>query len=141
MIKEEYSINEVATMTGLTTRTIRNYLSAGQIKAGKKDGKWVFSADDFYALLDNPFVEGAIKIKDTIPVMDFLKDEKKKEDSVCLIIDRKVSIKETEALCEKICELQKIDNQTNLRLFKKDDRIRIVLSGSEASVKKIYLEI
>lgn len=42
-----YTINEVATMTGLTTRTIRNYLKSGLINGQKVNGVWLFSSEDF----------------------------------------------------------------------------------------------
>lgn len=47
MIKDNYSIEEVSMMSGLTTRTIRNYLKEGLVQAAKEDGKWVFTVDEF----------------------------------------------------------------------------------------------
>lgn len=43
MKKDRYTISEIAKMSGLTTRTIRNYLADGQVHGEKRDGKWEFS--------------------------------------------------------------------------------------------------
>lgn len=59
-----YTINEVATMTGLTTRTIRNYLKSGLINGEKINGIWMFSSEDFEAMLNNPAIKPSIQAKD-----------------------------------------------------------------------------
>ena len=45
---ENYTINDIAMMTGLTTRTIRNYIKLGILNGEKEDGVWRFSAEDCY---------------------------------------------------------------------------------------------
>lgn len=137
-MKDSYSITEIATMTGLTTRTLRNYLSDGQITAEKRDGKWIFSAEDFFRLLDSPYVAAAIRAKNNAPVLDFLKNDKKKADSVCMIIDRHVSAEEARELSEKICtELNEAPDVT-FRMEMKEGRMRIILSGEAAPVDRIW---
>lgn len=41
--KEYYTIADIAEMTGLSTRTIRNYIKSGLLSGSKKDRTWIFS--------------------------------------------------------------------------------------------------
>ena len=42
-MEKYYTLNEVAMMTGLNTRTLRNYLKMDVLKGEKIDGIWKFS--------------------------------------------------------------------------------------------------
>lgn len=142
-MKEKYSIDEVSLMSGLTTRTIRNYLKDGQITAEKEDGKWAFSIENFTAMLSNPYVRAAIKVKNNAPVFDFIADDKKDTDSACLIIDRVLDEKNESALIliEKLCEITKNEAGLEMRLDKSDTHLRISLTGKEESVLKIFTAV
>ena len=140
-LKDTYTINEIAQMTGLTTRTIRNYLNDGHVSGEKIDGKWVFTVEDFEAMLENPYVEQAIKAKNNAPVFDFLNADKKSGNSVCMIIDRCISDEEAMQLCYKMSDLVEESKKVEFRLEKKEKNLRIVLAGPEEEVKKIYLEM
>lgn len=141
MIKDKYSIEEVSMMSGLTTRTIRNYLKDGLVYATKEDGKWVFTLNEFTEMLSSSYVSAAIKAKNKAPIFDFLADEKKKNDSVCIVIDRILGEEETVPFISKVCSLQPEAGNVEMRLEKKDDNIRIVLTGPESVVKAIYLQL
>ena len=137
-MKDKYSIDEVSLMSGLTTRTIRNYLKDGQITAEKEDGKWAFSAEDFTGMLSNPYVRAAIKAKNNAPVFDFIADDKKGTDSACLIIDRVLDEKDESALIERLCELAQNEAGLKMRFDKSGTHLRIILTGKEKSVLKIF---
>lgn len=141
MLKDYYSIDEVSQMTGLTTRTIRNYLSSGLITASKVDRKWVFTSEEFEKMVQNSYVSVAIKIKNNTPVLDFLEDDKKDKNSTCIIIDRVGTDEDAIKLCEKICNLIEEGNLVDFRYHKDGDQIRIILTGLECHVKNIYLNI
>ncbi len=86
-MKEAYTLNEVAQMSGLTTRTLRNYLSMGLLK-GQRDSKcWSFTPEEISAFLGHPTVAPAIRAKRNGVVFDFLTDKRKKDKSICLILD------------------------------------------------------
>ncbi len=53
-----YTVEDVAQRTGLTDRTIRNYLKDGRLKGKKIGGQWRFTADDIEALFRTPGEEG-----------------------------------------------------------------------------------
>lgn len=46
-----YTVEDVAKLTGLTTRTIRNYLKDGKLKGKKVGSKWRFSEANVSALI------------------------------------------------------------------------------------------
>ena len=50
-----YTIAEVAKITKLTDRTIRNYLSKGILKGTKLGGQWRFSEKDLQSLYSNDY--------------------------------------------------------------------------------------
>ena len=141
MFKDKYSINEVAMMTGLTTRTIRNYLNEGHILGEKIDGKWFFTIENFVKMLENSYVASAIRAKNNAPVFDFIKADKKTCNSVCLIIDRCVSGDEALRLMDNVCRMIEEYDAVVFRFEKKNDNVRIILTGTEEQVKRIYFEI
>lgn len=48
-----YTVEEIATMTSMTTRTIRNYIKDGLLKGRKIGGQWRFTEEDIKNLMDN----------------------------------------------------------------------------------------
>ena len=44
-MKEFYSINELAVITGFTTRSLRNFIQMEFLKGDKVNGEWQFSTE------------------------------------------------------------------------------------------------
>lgn len=42
---KQYTISELVMMTGLTDRTIRNYIASGILQGDKTDGCWRFTGE------------------------------------------------------------------------------------------------
>lgn len=135
---KRYSINELATMTGLTTRTLRNYISDGFLIGNKKDGVWEFSLKDVEAFINNPAVNKSIVAKNNAVVYDFLADNKKKHSSICTILDLKVQDEEAGQIMTFFCAAA---NETEpgviLKCERKGSNLRVILSGEEECVKNI----
>ena len=73
-MEKYYTLNEVAMMTGLTTRTLRNYLKMNVLKGEKVDGVWKFTEEEFA----EGHIENAILIPDyeiTSKADEILKDK------------------------------------------------------------------
>lgn len=45
-MEKNYTLNELAMITGLTTRTLRNYLKMNILNGEKIDGIWTFTEED-----------------------------------------------------------------------------------------------
>lgn len=89
-MKEFFSIEDAAVMTGLSERTIRRYLAGGQLAGEKADGAWRFTPEQFGAFLAQDMVRQSVQAKANGRIYDFLLTEKRKEDAACLIWDRPV---------------------------------------------------
>lgn len=76
MEEKTYSLHDMAEFTGLTERTLRNYLNQGLLRGEKRDGAWRFTAQQLAELLRNPTVRPSIQAKAASYVYDFLLDEK-----------------------------------------------------------------
>ena len=82
-----YVINHVSMITGLTDRTIRNYIASGVLQGEKINGVWHFTPEQVETFLLVPEVRLSIRSKNKSLVYDFMLDEFKKEDEACIILD------------------------------------------------------
>lgn len=110
-MKEFYTIEGVAAMTHLSTRTIRNYIAAGQLEGEKIDGAWRFTPEQFHAFLRQDMVRQSVRAKENGKVYDFLLTDRRKESAACLIWDWPAEGGEEEArlrerLLEAVSELE-----------------------------------
>jgi len=103
-MKEYYTINEVATMSGLTTRTIRNYIKLGMLEGEKVDGIWQFSADALNSFMQDKSVQSSMQAKKNGIVFDFLADRYKKCNEICTILDFPVSQEEATEIGKFFCD-------------------------------------
>ncbi|MDO5134074.1 MAG: helix-turn-helix domain-containing protein, partial [Eubacteriales bacterium] len=82
-----YNLNQVAMITGLTTRTLRNHLKQGILKGNKIDGNWSFTEEEVETYIGDPGVRQAISAKQHAVIYDFLADPYKKTNRICTIMD------------------------------------------------------
>ena len=99
-----YLISHLTLITGLTDRTIRNYIASGILKGEKINGIWHFTPEEVDAFIKNPAVRPSIIAKNNSLVYDFMLNDSKKEEEACVILDLpKADIKETaEFFCYRI---------------------------------------
>jgi excisionase family DNA binding protein len=83
----KYTISDIAKMTKLTDRTIRNYLAKGNLKGMKMGGQWRFSKNDIYSLFNNDKFEDDMKQKTLQNIVDFFDstDYEKNHNTACCI--------------------------------------------------------
>ena len=67
-----YTVEDIAKMTMLTTRTIRNYLKEGLLKGKRVGGQWRFTKEDIDELFENSQVEQEMRMTRRQEVMDFI---------------------------------------------------------------------
>ena len=96
MEEELYLISHITLITGLSDRTIRNYIASGILKGEKINGIWHFTPEEVDAFIKNPAVRPSIVAKNNSVVYDFMLNDSKKEEETCVILDLpKCDIKET----------------------------------------------
>lgn len=82
-----YNIAAVSMITGLTDRTIRNYISSGLLTGEKINGLWHFTPEQVEVFLADPAVYPSIRAKNNAMVYDFMSDGKKPNHQACIILD------------------------------------------------------
>lgn len=89
MIEKLYTVEDIAKMTGLTGRTIRNYLADGRLRGRKIGSQWRFTESDITALFSAP--EAAAPAADggagSDAVSEFLKPQSRSGVAICSVID------------------------------------------------------
>lgn len=67
-----YTVEDIAGMASLTSRTIRNYLKDGSLKGKKVGGQWRFTMKDIEQLFNNSGFSTEIRNNNKQDVMDFI---------------------------------------------------------------------
>ena len=102
--ERNYTLSDLKIFTGLTDRTLRNYLAMGILLGEKLNGIWHFSAKQVNEFMAHPSVRPSIVAKNNALVYDFLLKKEDTENRCCMVLDlprkmRKIAIK---YFCEKI---------------------------------------
>ena len=134
-----YTLNELATMTGLTTRTLRTYLKTGLLSGEKTDGVWHFSEEDCEAFFSHPSVKPALQAKRSALVYDFLGNRFKWENELCVVLDLLPQAGEAEEVSAFFCMAVSAREGGNLcfTFEQTDGRVRVILTGQEDAVSDI----
>lgn len=82
-----YLIKHLMLSTGLSDRTIRNYIASGVLQGEKINGLWHFSPEQVEAFICHPAVRPSILAKQHSAVYDFLLDDRKTTGEACTILD------------------------------------------------------
>ena len=132
-----YLINHLLLFTGLTDRTIRNYLSSGILQGEKINGIWHFTSEQVEAFICHPAVRPSILAKHHSAVYDFLADNHKSSYETCVIMD--LPGKDKTEVAEYFC--YRISNEDFQSINFSFDGVakvpRIILKGDTAEVLKL----
>ena len=132
-----YNLNDLAMMTGFTTRTLRNYMNQGLLKGEKTDGVWRFTAEDVDRFFAEPFVKEGLRIKRNSVVFDFLADRKKKNARTCAVLDVPAARTKGMEISRFFCDLMNDAEDTMFTFDWDSGMCRIILSGAEDQVAKM----
>ena len=132
-----YDLNELAMMTGFTTRTLRNYLTQGLLKGNKENGVWQFTIEDIESFFAEPYVKEGMRIKRSSLVFDFLADSKKAGGRTCVILDKAVKRKEGDAISAFFCKQMEDASDIAFNYGWDNGHSRVILSGAEDQVARI----
>lgn len=133
-MKDTFSINDVAMMTGLTTRTIRTYISMGFLTGDKADGTWNFTPEQIEAFSQHPAVQPSIRAKRNALVYDFL-GTKPTGDRMCTVLDLPFAeaMKASVFFCQKISEFTP-ESELHFASEHIGKGVRLILRGSPTDV-------
>jgi excisionase family DNA binding protein len=85
-----YTVEDIAQMTSLTSRTIRNYLKNGSLKGQKIGGQWRFTMENIKRLFSNSAFLSDISSHNRQQVLDFVdgvNTDMHGKVQVCAILD------------------------------------------------------
>ena len=136
-MKDQYNINELAMITSLTTRTLRNHLRQGTLTGEKVDGAWVFTPEDIDAFMAQPAVRKSVHANHNAVVFDFLADTLKPQNRSCVILDFAVSVAEGTQISLFFCGQASQSSDIELRCQQTRSGLRVILSGGEQQVSDI----
>lgn len=137
-MKDSFSIDDMALMTGLSTRTIRSYIADGFLEGDKSSGAWQFTSEQADAFLQNKAVRPTLRSKKNAIVYDFLGAPHKERDMMCVVLDlpSDETGRAAALFCKYMCE---IEAKAELRFA--SDRLgktaRVILSGSDSDVMEL----
>ena len=137
-MSEFYSINDLAQMTGLTTRTLRNYINAGALTGEKDEGVWRFSGRDLEAFFADPGAQRAVRAAQKAILYDFLLDERKKSAQICAVID--VPTDEPKRISSFFCEKMKAEafgESIQFAYEREQTQARVTLRGGISDVHRL----
>lgn len=141
MTKEFYSINELSTISGFTTRSLRNFIQMEFLKGEKFNGEWRFSLEQIEDFFSNPNIKEGIKSKTNSVVYNYLLNKPQK-DTICSIVDLNLTPNETKTLSEKICQIINDSNaNVEFKFSAHNGNVRIIIAGEKNFVKQILLLI
>lgn len=135
MTEKNYDLNDLALMSGFTTRTLRNYLNRGYLKGRKINGMWQFTPEEADSFFSDPFVKEGLRIKRNSAVFDFLADVSKKDERSCAVLDIPASLKKGNAVSAFFCEKMNEVNDVQFSFGWNRDVCRVILSGSADAVQ------
>ena len=142
---ETYSIEDLATFTGLTDRTLRSYLKEGRLTGRKEDSAWRFTPEDLEKLFQDEGTRQAVRANRNAIVYDFMLNGGR-EDACCAVRDIPVERDGEEALRVRL--LERVNREGGAVRFAYgygEDRrgqgsARVILAGPTAAVQKILTE-
>jgi len=83
-----YTVENIAQMTGLTSRTIRNYIADGRLRGRKIGSQWRFTEADVEALFSQREISAdTAEASADDPVSSFLVPQTRSGITTCSIID------------------------------------------------------
>lgn len=132
-----YLINHLVLSTGLTDRTIRNYISNGILQGEKINGLWHFTPEQVEAFICHPAVRPSILAKQNSAIYDFLLDDKKENCGICIILD--IPGKSKKDIAEYFCYRISNENFQNIHFsFDGVTKVpRVILKGSAEEVLRL----
>ena len=134
---EKYNLNDLAMMTGFTTRTLRNYLNQGLLEGEKENGVWQFTPEQLDRFFSEPFVKEGLRIKRSSAVFDFLADRDRKTARTCVILDLHADRRKGDAVSAFFCREMREASDLQFSYGWDKGLARVILTGDAEAVAKI----
>lgn len=126
-----YTVKDVATITGFTERTIRNYIRDGRLRGKKIGVQWRFSEDDVKRLFEDEGVSTDITKSNHDRILEFIKGKVEPNKGAIVL---NVPVADKEKLGEKVQQMTELMNKNvdlrfTFQYFDKDGIAQFILIG------------
>ena len=117
IMEKLYTVEDIANMTSLTTRTIRNYLKDGILAGRKIGGQWRFTEEDIKMFMDSGNYQEDFRNKLKQDVLDFIDGVNDFADNIgeiqaCSIVDLYQEEEIVKVKLDKLTEFINSHNET-----------------------------
>ena len=135
MLEEKlYSISDIAKLTKLTDRTIRNYLASGTLKGRKVGGQWRFTQQDVKALFYNDVFADDMLEKSEKNINKYINNEFEfnNHNNACTILNIVIEEKETrKEFFRKVKEIPVDDDKKErVSFIEENGKIKMIIIAS-----------
>lgn len=140
-----YTVADVAEVTGLTSRTIRNYLKDGTLHGKKIGVQWRFTEEDINRLFFEVDTGGHKSVHPAEVISDFLKETEKERRESCFVWD--IPFQEEADINRYIKKLEHILSEEGAdvvfayEIFTEHPLLRVSLSGETEKIEKIAARV
>ena len=126
-MEKTYTMQDVAAMTGLTTRTLRSYQQQGFLRGEKENGIWRFTDEALEGFFQNPAVLPAIRARQHSIVYDFVLQNRKPRDELCAVWDLRTE--DSEAVSAFLCREMERRQGLRFTFLRRGENARVILCG------------
>ncbi len=137
-----YTVEDVAKITGLTTRTIRNYLKDGRLKGLKVGAQWRFTEQNIKDLFEEQGVSDSMKEAKNQLVADFLHEKRAETPRILHHLISLVLRARGQTLCEPVLELVNVlqdKGEIEFSFQYLNGRARFIIMGDPKLVQRVLV--
>lgn len=135
-----YTLQQLSILTGLTTRTLRNYLKAKLLQGSKDMGGWEFTQQQVLEFIHHPSVWPSIQAKHHAIVYDFLAGQDSSQEEMCVLLDRRMGEEEAKEMADFFCNAASRRTHIRFAFSYECGKAGYILKGSEGDVRQIMQE-
>lgn len=133
-----YTLKDLSMITGLTDRTLRNYLNEGILIGEKKDGAWMFTDEQIGDFLMHPFVKPAVKAKRNAILYDYLRADFSDKNTAGVILRLKEDC--SKYVAEFFCDAVNKRQGLKMTFDHNNGENKVILVGDEETVYNVLAE-
>lgn len=133
-----YNLKDLSMITGLTDRTLRNYLNDGILHGEKQNGVWGFTEEQIGAFLEDPYVRPAIQAKRNAVLYDYLRSDLSDKNTACVVLRlrEESSLSVAEFFCNAVNKRQGL----KMTFDHNHGENKVILVGDEETVYEVLAD-
>lgn len=133
-----YNLKDLSLITGLTDRTLRNYLSDGILHGEKREGVWLFTEEQIGAFLEDPYVRPAIQAKRNAVLYDYLRSDLSDKNTACVVL--RLREDPARSVAEFFCDAVNKRQGIRMTFDHNHGENKVILVGDEETVYDVFAE-